>query len=85
MDGCGGGVGDVNVPCTWHKFDATQDYAVGCGVWGMMSTFLELAYMFDRIVQSNGFILFWKSLFTVHVLIFFLHIHQIPQRVIHLI
>ena len=47
MDGCGGGVGDASVPCTWHKFDATQEYAVGCGVWGMMLTFLELAYMFD--------------------------------------
>ena len=31
----------------YYMFDATQEYAVGCGVWGMMSTFLELAYMFD--------------------------------------
>ena len=28
-------------------FDATEEYAVGCGAWGMMLMFLELAYMLD--------------------------------------
>ena len=47
-----GGVGDVNVPCTWHMFDATQEDAVGCGVWRMMLTFLELVYMFDATQEG---------------------------------
>ena len=34
-------------------FDATEEYAVGCGAWGMMLMFLELAYMFDA-TQDYG-------------------------------
>jgi len=34
-------------------FDATQEYAVGRGVWGMMLTFLELAYVFGA-TQDYG-------------------------------
>ena len=33
-------------------FDATQEDAVGCGVWRMMLTFLELVYMFDATQEG---------------------------------
>ena len=51
-----GGVGDVNVPCAWHMFDATQEYAVGCGggEWCQRCVNSLTCLMLRKIMGSAG-------------------------------